>query len=98
MHLNSFLFISGTEITFIVFILVMVFGADKIPEIARGLAKGMRMVRDATDEIKSEITKTADEHLIDKENTKSLLSDVNKEITEVKDEIENITGVVKRKS
>ena len=52
------LFISGGEIAFIVFILVMVFGADKIPEIARGLGKGMRQVKDATNDIKREITKS----------------------------------------
>ncbi len=30
---------------FILFIVVMVFGADKIPEIARGLGKGMRHLK-----------------------------------------------------
>ena len=34
-----FLFISGAEIFFILFIVVMVFGADKIPGIAKGLGK-----------------------------------------------------------
>ncbi|NNF86018.1 MAG: twin-arginine translocase TatA/TatE family subunit, partial [Winogradskyella sp.] len=41
------LFIGGTEIIFILFIVVMVFGSDKIPEIARGLGKGMRALKDA---------------------------------------------------
>ena len=45
-HQATFLFISGAEIAFILFIVVMVFGADKIPEIARGLAKGMRTLKD----------------------------------------------------
>jgi len=44
----SFLFIGTTEIMFILFIVVMVFGADKIPEIARGMGKGMRMLKNAT--------------------------------------------------
>ena len=56
----QFLFISGAEIFFILFIVVMVFGADKIPGIARGLGKGMRQLKDATDDIKREIQKTAD--------------------------------------
>ena len=47
-HQPIFLFISGAEIAFILFIVVMVFGTDKIPEIARGLAKGMRTLKDAT--------------------------------------------------
>jgi sec-independent protein translocase protein TatA len=45
MHVN-FLFIGGPEIFIIVLIVVMVFGADKIPEIARGLGKGIRQVKE----------------------------------------------------
>ena len=54
MHVN-FLFIGGPEIFIIVLIVVMVFGADKIPEIARGLGKGIRQVKEATNDIKKEI-------------------------------------------
>ncbi|PZW39570.1 sec-independent protein translocase protein TatA [Mesonia algae] len=86
------LFISGAEIAFIVFILVMVFGADKIPEIARGLGKGMRTVRDATNDIKSEITSNADKHFGDMGG-----KNVKEEVDKVKDEIEEITGSVSRK-
>ncbi|NQV77264.1 MAG: twin-arginine translocase TatA/TatE family subunit, partial [Lutibacter sp.] len=35
-----FLFISGAEIFVVLIITVMLFGADKLPEIARGLGKG----------------------------------------------------------
>jgi len=59
-HKATFLFISGGEIAFILFIAIMVFGADKLPEIARGLGKGMRTLKDATNDIKHEITKTAE--------------------------------------
>ena len=52
-------FISGAEIVFIFFIILLIFGADKIPTIARSLAKGMTQVRNATNEIKNEIQKTA---------------------------------------
>ena len=52
-----FLFISGAEIVFVFFIVLLVFGADKIPSIARTLAKGMTQVRQATNDIKSEIQK-----------------------------------------
>lgn len=71
----------------------MVFGADKVPEIARGLGKGLRTLRSATDEIKTEITKTAEERGIDK----GIAGDVRKEISKAKEDIENITGPVKRK-
>jgi sec-independent protein translocase protein TatA len=88
-----FLFISGAEIAFILFIVIMVFGADKIPEIARGLRKGMRTLKDATNDIKSEITKSAEKSGIDTSITK----DINDEIKRVKDDIGDFTGSVKRK-
>ncbi len=87
------LFISGAEIAFIMFILVMVFGADKIPEIARGLGKGMRTLRNASNDIKNEITKSAEKQGIDSDISK----DVRSEISKVKEDIEEITGSVKRR-
>ena len=54
-----FLFISGAEIVFVFFIVLLVFGADKIPSIAKTLAKGMTQDRQATNDIKSEIQKSA---------------------------------------
>ena len=87
-----FLFISGPEIMVIMLIVVMVFGADKIPEIARGLGKGMRQMKDATNDIKREIKDSADKHKIDTDIAK----DINNQITEVKDGIDDITGPIKR--
>ena len=52
---NILLFISGQEI-FIVFVFVLLlFGSKKIPEVARGLGKGMREFKKATEDIKREI-------------------------------------------
>ena len=87
-----FVFISGAEIVFVFFIILLIFGADKIPSIARGLAKGMTQVRNATNEIKSEIQKSADI-----EPTKSITSEFTKEIDQVKDDFDKITGSIKRK-
>ncbi len=89
----TFLFISGGEIAFILFIVIMVFGADKLPEIARGLGKGMRTLKDATNDIKHEITKTAENNGIDTSITK----DVKKELDKVKEDLDDFTGSVKRK-
>ncbi len=86
------LFISGGEIAFIVFIVLMVFGADKVPEIARGLGKGMRQLKDATNDIKTEITKSAEKNGIDIDVTK----DIKKEIDKAKEDIDEITGPIKR--
>ncbi|PQB03746.1 Sec-independent protein translocase subunit TatA/TatB [Aureitalea marina] len=86
------LFISGAEIAFILFIVLMVFGADKVPEIARGLGKGMRQIKDATNDIKTEITKSAEKQGIDVDITK----DVRSQIDKVKEDVDDITGPIKR--
>lgn len=75
------------------FILVMVFGADKIPDIARGLGKGMKSIKNASNDIKSEIQKSADKQGINTDFTK----DVRGEIDKVKEDIDEITGSVRRK-
>lgn len=90
---TTLLFIGGPEIIFILFIVVMVFGADKIPEIARGLGKGMRQLKDATNDIKHEVTKSAKKHsVVDTEVTQN----INEELNKVKDEVESFTGSIKR--
>jgi len=72
---------------------VMVFGADKLPEIARGMGKGMRMLKDASSDIKSEITKTAEKQGLNTDVTK----EINEEINKVKDDLEDFTGSISRK-
>jgi sec-independent protein translocase protein TatA len=61
------LFISGPEIFIILLIVLVLFGSKKIPELARGLGKGMREFRKATDEIKKEIN----------DNTGDIKKDIN---------------------
>jgi len=85
------LFISGAEIVFIFFVVLLIFGADKIPTIARGLAKGITQVKQATNEIKSEIQKSAD-----LDSTESIGGDIQKEIKEVKDGFDQLTNSIKR--
>jgi len=89
---TTFLFISGPEIMVIMLIVVMVFGADKIPEIAKGLGKGMRQIKDATNDIKKEINESSEKHGIDTDISK----DIKKEISKVKDNIDDLTGPIKR--
>ena len=87
------LFISSTEIVFILFIVIMVFGADKIPDVAKGMGKGMRTLKNATNDIKGEIQRSAEKQGLDTNLTK----EVNDEINKVKGEIEDLTGSVRRK-
>ncbi len=86
------LFISGAEIFFILFVVVMVFGADKIPGIARGLGKGMRQLKDATEDIKREIQKSAEKQGIDTSFTKEIQQD----LKEVKKNLDDVTGTISR--
>ena len=53
------LFIGGAEIVIVLLFIIMFFGSKKIPEIARGIGKGIREVRDASNEIKKEIRESA---------------------------------------
>jgi sec-independent protein translocase protein TatA len=45
----------GWELIVIILFVIIFFGAKKIPEIARGMGKGIREFKDATKEIKDEI-------------------------------------------
>ena len=56
MHYLFFSF-GGGEIFVVLLLILMLFGSKKIPELARGLGKGMREIKDATNDIKREISK-----------------------------------------
>lgn len=45
----------GLEIAIIVLVVLLLFGAKKIPELARGMGQGINEFRKASNEIKSEI-------------------------------------------
>ena len=53
------LFIGGPEIFVVLLFVVIFFGSKKIPELAKGLGKAMREVKEASNEIKKEIRDTA---------------------------------------
>lgn len=118
--------IGGSEIIFIIMIVVMLFGADKVPDIARTLGKGMAQLKNATNDIKSEIHRSAEENGFDKKsltggfteeidnvkqgfnkmisdntpesplNINSITGDIESEINKAKENIEDMTGPIKR--
>ncbi len=51
----------GMEWVIIVLVIVLLFGAKKIPELAKGIGRGIREFKDATKEIKEEIDEGAKE-------------------------------------
>lgn len=75
--MSTLLFISGQEIFIIMVVALLLFGANKIPEIAKGLGKGMREFRKATDDIKKEFDESTKEI---KEDIKDIKDTVNKEM------------------
>ncbi len=54
--------LGGGEIAIIIFVLLLMFGGKKIPELARGLGKGIREFKDATKDVKNEIDKSIDDN------------------------------------
>lgn len=67
--------IGGGELMVIMLFILMFFGSKKIPDLARGLGKGMREMKDAMNGVQSEIRQSINE--VDKT--------VNEETTKVAD-------------
>ncbi|CAA9197342.1 twin-arginine translocase TatA/TatE family subunit [Flavobacterium collinsii] len=110
--------IGGGELVFILFIVLMLFGSDKVPEIARTMGKAMAQLKNATNDIKSEIQKGAEANGLDSRSltditgninaqindaksnlmgdSANLLGDTTTEIDKVKEDIDLISGPVKR--
>ncbi len=50
-----FFSIGGPEIFIIIFIILLLFGAKRIPELARGFGRGIREFKDATREVQDQL-------------------------------------------
>ncbi|HET8828859.1 MAG TPA: twin-arginine translocase TatA/TatE family subunit [Pelobium sp.] len=63
MHIGNLLFLNlGTqEVVMILFAVLLLFGGEKLPELARGLGKGIREFKDASDGVKREIHRNINE-------------------------------------
>jgi sec-independent protein translocase protein TatA len=67
-QLNTFFLIGmpgGSEWILIIFAVLLLFGGKKIPELMRGVGKGIREFKDAREGVKSEL-----DMRLDKENKK----------------------------
>jgi len=83
--------IGGGELLLILVVILMLFGSDKIPEIARTLGKGMAQLKHATNEIKHEIQKGAEENGLD---VKSMTGGIQEEIAQAKESMNNTLNPV----
>lgn len=77
---------SGQEIFVIVIVALLLFGAEKLPEIAKGLGKGMRDFKKATDDIRREL----------EDSTREVRKDLNDVTESIKGDVNNFTENVTR--
>ncbi|MES2733211.1 MAG: twin-arginine translocase TatA/TatE family subunit [Bacteroidota bacterium] len=65
MEINTiFIFLGslgGSEIFLVLLAVLLLFGAKKIPELARGLGKGIREFKDASKDVQSEFSASMNE-------------------------------------
>lgn len=83
--------IGGSEIFLILIVILMLFGSDKIPEIARTLGKGMAQLKNATNEIKHEIQKGVEENGLDMKN---ITGGISEEIANAKESMNSAINPV----
>lgn len=61
-------FIGTQEVIIIAIIILLLFGGKKIPELMRGIGKGVRSFKEGMDDVKNEMEKPIDQ---DKKGTES---------------------------
>ena len=79
--------IGGGELVFIMFVILMLFGSDKVPEMARTMGKAMAQLKNATNDIKSEIQKGAEANGFDQKMLSDLTNNITSEINSAKSNI-----------
>ena len=76
--------IGGGELVFIMFVVLLLFGADKVPEMARGMGKMMAQLKNATNDIKNEIQKGVEDNGFDQKTLDNLTNNITSEINKAK--------------
>jgi TatA/E family protein of Tat protein translocase len=86
-----------SEIILIILFVLIFFGANKIPEFARGLGKGLREFKKATDDIKSEIySSTSDIKNEVNEVKNNLTSEIYSNTSDIKNEVDEVKDNLNR--
>ena len=73
--LADFLGMGGPEIMLIMVVILLLFGGKKLPELARGLGKGIRDFKDASEGVKREIHRNI--------NSVGIVDDVNDMVNDI---------------
>lgn len=76
----AFLNIGTSEMLLIVFVALLLFGGKKLPELARGLGRGIREFKDASETIKRDISEQINNFEKDVEVDKLIVDDVDQEV------------------
>lgn len=71
------------EMLLVALVIIVLFGPDKLPSIARDLGQGVKKMRGAVEDIKTEIMKEAD----------NPISEIKKEIDKVKEKAEEMNPI-----
>lgn len=90
------------EMLLVALVIIVLFGPDKLPSIARDLGQGVRKMRGAVEDIKTEIMKEADNPISEikkeiekvKEQAQEMnpLHDIKKSITDVSTQVKSTTN------
>ena len=91
---GSILFISGQEMVIVFIIVLLLFGSKGIPEVAKGIGKGLREFKKATDEIKTEL-KDSSSGVMDQINEikRDIESDTREVVNTIKKDIDTVTDI-----
>ena len=81
-------FLGTQEFLLIMLAILFLFGPKKIPELARGLGKMMRHVKDARENVMSEIRKGGLDVDDAKETFQRQIKDATNEVTDIKDQVQ----------
>jgi sec-independent protein translocase protein TatA len=94
--------LGGSEIVLVFLIFLLLFGSNKIPELAKGIGKGLREFKKATDDIKREISDSTNGITKDisesadaiRRNITDITSDITTDITKTTSEInQNLNNI-----
>jgi len=82
-------FLGTSEFILIAFVFLLLFGPDKIPGVARTLGKGIRKIKDASDDIKKEIHASS-------QDVDTMTSEMKKDLREIEDLTQSVKRGVKK--
>lgn len=93
-----FLNLGGGEVFLIVLVIIMFFGSDKLPGIAKGIGKGLREINEAKQQIQDEIQKSTSgirEEI--KKHTSDIQSEIESSRTTVKEQVDDVSNTISDK-